>query len=111
MKLDHPKILLIMKQVNKSFDTVKVFRDIKTKLSKKLIVMKDEEITNYLSKYDEDYYTNSIAESRLKYNGIFDEMSISEFAKYLSYEAHLLESINELNTGKTKKIDLKDLWK
>lgn len=34
--------LLIMKQVNKSFDTVKVFRDIKTKLSKKLIDMKDE---------------------------------------------------------------------
>jgi hypothetical protein len=29
----------------------------------------------------------------------------------LSYEAHLLESIKELNTGKTKKIDLKDLWK
>ncbi len=109
MKLDHPKILLIMKQVNKSFDTVKVFREIKTKLSKKLIDMKDEEITNYLSKYDEDYYTNSIAESRLKYNGIFDEMSISEFAKYLSNEAHLLESINELNTGKTKKIDIKDL--
>ncbi len=74
-----------MKQVNKSFDTVKVFREIKTKLSKKLIDMKDEEITSYLSKYDEDYYINSIAESRLKYNGIFDEMSISEFAKYLSY--------------------------
>jgi hypothetical protein len=57
-----------MKQVNKSFDSVKVFREIKTKLSKKLIDMKDEEITSYLSKYDEDYYINSIAESRLKYN-------------------------------------------
>jgi len=111
LKLDHPKILLIMKQVNKSFDTVKVFRNIKTKLSKKLIVMKDEEITNYLSKYDDDYYTNSIAESRLKYNGIFDEMSISEFVKYLSYEAHLLENIKELKAGKTKTINLKDLWK
>lgn len=101
--------LLIIKQVNKSFDTVKVFRDIKTKLSKKLIDMKDEEISNYLSKYDDDYYTNSIAESRLKYNGIFDEMSISEFAKYLSFEADVLEGINDLKTGKTKKIDIKDI--
>lgn len=101
--------LLIMKQVNKSFDTVKFFRDIKTKLSKKLIDMKDEEISNYLSKYDDDYYTNSIAESRLKYNGIFDEMSISEFAKYLSFEAGVLEGINNLKTGKTKKIDIKDI--
>jgi len=85
----------------------KFLENIKTKLSKKLIVMKDEEITNYLSKYDEDYYTNSIAESRLKYNGIFDEMSISEFAKYLSYEAHLLESIKELKLEKPKRLILK----
>ena len=72
-----------MKQVNKTFDTVKVFRDIKTQLSEKLSNMNDAEITVYLSAYNETYYNQSIAETRLKYKDVIDKMSFSEFASFL----------------------------
>jgi hypothetical protein len=49
-----------MKQVNKTFDTVKVFRGIKTQLSEKLSNMNDAEVTGYLSAYNETYYNQSI---------------------------------------------------
>ena len=44
-----------MKQVNKTFDTVKVFRDIKTQLSEKLSNMNDAEVTGYLSAYNDTF--------------------------------------------------------
>ena len=53
-----------MKQVNKTFDTVKVFRGIKTQLSEKLSNMNDAEVTGYLATYNETYYNQSIAETR-----------------------------------------------
>jgi hypothetical protein len=72
-----------MKQVNKTFDTVKVFRGIKTQLSEKLSNMNDDEVTGYLSAYNETYYNQSIAETRLKYKDVIDKMSFSEFASFL----------------------------
>ena len=72
-----------MKQVNKTFDTVKVFRGIKTQLSEKLSHMNDAEVTGYLSAYNETYYNQSIAETRLKYKDVIDKMSFSEFASFL----------------------------
>ena len=72
-----------MKQVNKTFDTVKVFRGIKTQLSEKLSNMNNAEVTFYLSAYNETYYNQSIAETRLKYKDVIDKMSISEFASFL----------------------------
>ena len=72
-----------MKQVNKTFDTVKVFRGIKNQLSDKLSNMNDAEITGYLSAYNDTYYNQSIAETRLKYKDVIDKMSISEFASFL----------------------------
>jgi hypothetical protein len=72
-----------MKQVNKTFDTVKVFRGIKTQLSEKLSNMNDAEVTSYLSAYNETYYNQSIAETRLKYKDVIDKMSFSEFASFL----------------------------
>jgi hypothetical protein len=72
-----------MKQVNKTFDTVKVFRGIKTQLSEKLSNMNDDEVTDYLSAYNETYYNQSIAETRLKYKDVIDKMSFSEFASFL----------------------------
>jgi hypothetical protein len=68
-----------MKQVNKTFDTVKVFRGIKTQLSEKLINMNDTEVTGYLSAYNDTYFDQSIAEKRLKYKDVIDKMSFSEF--------------------------------
>jgi len=47
-----------MRQVNKTFDTVKVFRGIKTQLSEKLSNMNDAEVTGYLSAYNEAYYNH-----------------------------------------------------
>jgi hypothetical protein len=72
-----------MKQVNKTFDTVKVFRDIKTQLSEKLSNMNDAEVNGYLATYNETYYNLSIAETRLKYKDVIDKMSFSEFASFL----------------------------
>ena len=72
-----------MKQVNKTFDTVKVFRGIKTELSEKLINMNDTEVTGYLSAFNDTYFDQSIAETRLKYKDVIDKMSISEFASFL----------------------------
>jgi len=72
-----------MKQVNKTFDTVKVFRGIKTQLSEKLSNMNDAEVTGYLTTYNETYYNQSIAETRLKYKDVIDKMSFSEFASFL----------------------------
>jgi hypothetical protein len=72
-----------MKQVNKTFDTVKVFRGIKTQLSEKLSNMNDAEVTGYLATYNETYYIQSIAETRLKYKDVIDKMSFSEFASFL----------------------------
>jgi len=54
-----------MKQVNKTFDTVKVFRGIKTQLSEKLSNMNDAEVTGYLATYNETYYNQSIAKQDL----------------------------------------------
>jgi hypothetical protein len=71
-----------MKQVNKTFDTVKVFRGIKTQLSEKLINMNNAEITGYLSAYNDTYFDQSIAETRLKYKDVIDKMSFSEFASF-----------------------------
>ena len=72
-----------MKQVNKNFDTVNFFRGIKTQLSDKLSNMNDAEITGYLSAYNDTYYNQSIAETRLKYKDVIDKMSFSEFASFL----------------------------
>ena len=72
-----------MKQVNKTFDTVKVFRGIKTQLSEKLSNMNDSEFNGYLATYNETYYNQSIAETRLKYKDVIDKMSFSEFASFL----------------------------
>ena len=72
-----------MKQVNKSFDTVKVFRGIKTQLSEKLNNMDGLEVTGYLATYNDAYYDQSIAETRLKYKDVLDKMSVSEFASFL----------------------------
>jgi hypothetical protein len=72
-----------MKQVNKIFDTVKVFRGIKTQLSEKLSNMNDDEVTGYLATYNEAYYNQSIAETRHKYKDVIDKMSFSEFASFL----------------------------
>jgi hypothetical protein len=72
-----------MKQVNKTFDTVKVFRGIKTQLSEKLINMNDTEVTGYLSAYNDTYIDQSIAETRHKYKDVIDKMSFSEFASFL----------------------------
>ena len=72
-----------MKQVNKTFDTVKVFRGIKTQLSEKLSNLNDTEVIGYLSAYNETYYNLSIAETRLKYKDVIDKMSFSEFASFL----------------------------
>ena len=72
-----------MKQVNKTFDTVKVFRGIKTQLSEKLSNMNDSEFNGYLATYNETYYNLSIAETRLKYKDVIDKMSFSEFASFL----------------------------
>jgi hypothetical protein len=72
-----------MKQVNKTFDTVKVFRGIKTQLSEKLSNMSDAEVNGYLATYNETYYNLSIAETRLKYKDVIDKMSFSEFASFL----------------------------
>jgi len=72
-----------MKQVNKTFDTVKVFRGIKTQLSEKLSNMNDAEVTGYLATYNEAYYNQSIAETRHKYKDVIDKMSFSEFASFL----------------------------
>jgi hypothetical protein len=72
-----------MKQVNKTFDTVKVFRGIKTQLSEKLSNMNDAEVNGYLATYNETYYNQSIAETRLKYKDVIDKMSFSEFASFL----------------------------
>jgi hypothetical protein len=72
-----------MKQVNKTFDTVKVFRAIKTQLSEKLSNMNDSEFNGYLATYNETYYNQSIAETRLKYKDVIDKMSFSEFASFL----------------------------
>ena len=72
-----------MKQVNKTFDTVKVFRGIKTQLSEKLSNMSDAEVNGYLATYNETYYNQSIAETRLKYKDVIDKMSFSEFASFL----------------------------
>ena len=72
-----------MKQVNKTFDTVKIFRGIKTQLSEKLSNMNDSEFNGYLATYNETYYNQSIAETRLKYKDVIDKMSFSEFASFL----------------------------
>ena len=72
-----------MKQVNKTFDTVKIFRGIKTQLSEKLSNMSDAEVNGYLATYNETYYNQSIAETRLKYKDVIDKMSFSEFASFL----------------------------
>jgi hypothetical protein len=72
-----------MKQVNKTFDTVKVFRAIKTQLSEKLSNMNDSEFNGYLATYNETYYNQSIDETRLKYKDVIDKMSFSEFASFL----------------------------
>ena len=72
-----------MKQVNKTFDTVKIFRGIKTQLSEKLSNMSDAEVNGYLATYNETYYNLSIAETRLKYKDVIDKMSFSEFASFL----------------------------
>ena len=72
-----------MKQVSKTFDTVKVFRGIKTQLSEKLYNMNGAEVACFLSTYDETYYNQSIAETRLKYKDVIDKMSFSEFASFL----------------------------
>jgi hypothetical protein len=72
-----------MKQVNKTFDTIKVFRAIKTQLSEKFGNMNDSEFNGYLSAYNETYYNQSIAETRLKYKDVIDKMSFSEFASFL----------------------------
>jgi hypothetical protein len=72
-----------MKQVIKTFDTVKVFRGIKTQLSEKLSNMNDDEVNGYLATYNETYYNQSIAETRLKYKDVIDKMSFSEFASFL----------------------------
>ncbi len=72
-----------MKQVNKTFDTVKVFRGIKTQLSEKLSNMNDAEVNGYLATYNETYYNLSIAETRLKYKDVINKMSFSEFASFL----------------------------
>ncbi len=72
-----------MKQVNKTFDTIKFFRDIKTQLSEKLSNMNDAEVNGYLATYNETYYNQSIAETRLKYKDVIDKMSFSEFASFL----------------------------
>ena len=72
-----------MKQVNKTFDTVKVFRGIKTQLSEKLSNMNDAEVNGYLATYNETYYNQSIAETRFKYKDVIDKMSFSEFASFL----------------------------
>jgi hypothetical protein len=72
-----------MKQVNKTFDTVMAFRDIKTQLSEKLINMNGVELACYLSTYDQNYFDQSISETRLKYKDVIDKMSFSEFASFL----------------------------
>ncbi len=72
-----------MKQVNKTFDTVKVFRGIKTQLSEKLSNMNGSEVACYLATYNETYYDQSVAETRLKYKDVIDKMSFSEFASFL----------------------------
>ena len=72
-----------MKQVNKTFDTVNFFRGIKTQLYEKLSNMNDTEVNAYLSAYNETYYNQSIAETRLKYKDVIDKMSFSEFASFL----------------------------
>jgi len=72
-----------MKQVNKTFDTIKFFRDIKTQLSEKLSNMNDAEVNGYLATYNETYYNLSIAETRLKYKDVINKMSFSEFASFL----------------------------
>ena len=72
-----------MKQVNKSFYTVKVFRDIKTQLSEKLNNMDGLEVTGYLATYNDAYYDQSIAETRHKYKDVIDKMNFSEFASFL----------------------------
>ena len=68
----------------KSFDTVKVFRDIKSQLSEKFSNMSKDEILKYLATYNEEYYKNSVAETREKYKTVSDEMSLAEFAEYLN---------------------------
>jgi hypothetical protein len=73
----------INETVPKNFDTVKVFRGIKTQLSEKFSNMNDAELSGYLSAYNETYYNQSIAETRLKYKDIIDKMSFSEFASFL----------------------------
>ena len=45
--------------------------------------MNDAEVTGYLSAYNETYYNQSIAETRLKYKDVIDKMSFSEFASFL----------------------------
>ena len=72
-----------MKQIIKTFDTVNFFRGIKTQLSEKLSNMNDAEVTGYLSAYNETYYNQSIAETRLKYKDVIDKMTFSEFASFL----------------------------
>ena len=69
-----------MKQVNKTFDTVKVFRGIKTQLSEKLSNMNDAEVNGYLATYNETYYNLSIAETRLKYKDVIALAFINPFA-------------------------------
>ncbi len=72
-----------MKQVNKNFDTVKVFRGIKTQLSEKFSNMNDAELSGYLSAYNDTYFDQSISETRHKFRDVIDKMSIPEFASFL----------------------------
>ncbi len=55
-----------MKQVNKTFDTVKVFRGIKTQLSEKLSNMNDAEVNGYLATYNETYYNRALSAEEVK---------------------------------------------
>ena len=68
----------------RSFDTVKVFLDIKSQLSEKFSNMSKDEILKYLATYNEEYYKNSVSETREKYKTVFDEMSLAQFAEYLN---------------------------
>jgi hypothetical protein len=45
--------------------------------------MNDSEFNGYLATYNETYYNQSIAETRLKYKDVIDKMSFSEFASFL----------------------------
>ena len=83
MRLDHRNISTNMKQLDKTFDTVKIFRGIKTQLSEKLNNMNGAEVTDFLATYNETYYNQSIAETRLKYKDEIDKMSFSEFSSFL----------------------------